>query len=834
MTFDFGGVGLPGDDSIIVQPVDLFRSLRVLDPDINDLWLAQGDALREWHENRGEADIAISLNTGAGKTLVGLLIAQSLVNETGGRVLYACSSIQLVEQTAEKAALYGLDVSTYVRGEFSNSLFHEGRAPCITTYQALFNGRARRIAEDVEAVVFDDAHAAAHILRDQFTLHVSRAVHPVAYGATTAIFQDYFDAVGQGTGYRETTEGQGGNQVWFVPPSEVRRQCSQLRDELLALEPNDDPRMMFPWGYLRDHLDLCAVTATGQAFSLTPPFIPLNDLPYFSPTVRRVYLSATLQAKDGFAKVFGRLPDRVIAPSTTAGECERLILIPKLSRSAQSVADTETARAIIKGHKALVIVPSDHRRRMWDDVSTEGDAAAEDAVRAFRDKQDAACLVLAARYDGMDLPGDTCRMLVIDDLPSGLNSMERYLWEQLGQTKVLRSTVASRVVQSLGRISRGMSDHGVVVLTGDRLVDWLTLPRNRSLLPPFLQRQLAVGTRISRDGDAASFPDAAAQCLGRGAAWLTYYDGAMKSAQAAEPPDDADEAAAVALVEARFMTLFWQRRYNDAAIELERNLDKTFEHSAAAGAWHALWLSYASELAGQDELADNFYRRALNAKAAIPRRRNDFTPDKTAMLPSQVAAICQILMTKGRVAFPERFGADTAALNGPSTPKRVEAALESLGSYLGLDSRRPDNDLGTGPDVLWRLDGQLHLSLEAKTDKQPTTSYRKDEQGQLRDHLSWVRETFGADVQIRSAFVGELLPPSADSNPEHWMDVLPLQEFKELRRRTETMLRQVADRATPFNLGAVVQESLAANHLVWPQLGAAIPGTPLASLKPSR
>jgi superfamily II DNA or RNA helicase len=78
---------------------------------------AQGDALRELNQYRKELDIGIALNTGAGKTLVGLLIAQSLVNENNGFVLYACSSIQLVEQTAEKAKGYGLNVTTYHHGK---------------------------------------------------------------------------------------------------------------------------------------------------------------------------------------------------------------------------------------------------------------------------------------------------------------------------------------------------------------------------------------------------------------------------------------------------------------------------------------------------------------------------------------------------------------------------------------------------------------------------------------------------------------------------------------------------------------------------------------------
>ena len=45
---------------------------------INDLWNGQGKALAAWNERRKEGDLVIKLNTGGGKTLVGLLITQSL------------------------------------------------------------------------------------------------------------------------------------------------------------------------------------------------------------------------------------------------------------------------------------------------------------------------------------------------------------------------------------------------------------------------------------------------------------------------------------------------------------------------------------------------------------------------------------------------------------------------------------------------------------------------------------------------------------------------------------------------------------------------------------
>ena len=289
-----------------------------MDRGINDLWLAQGDALREWHENRRERDIGIVLNTGAGKTLVGLLAAQSLVNETKGRVLYACSSIQLVEQTAEKATGYGLKVTTYFRRDYSNDLFSRCLAPCVTTYQALFNGLSIFFRGEVAAVVFDDAHAAEHLLRDHFSVRISQTGNPNLYSEILSQFEDYFRNTGKSVTLRETWEGRSA-QVLLVPPFEVRNQHQELISRLLEGGVQEYMDTKFAWEHVKDHVDQCCVLISATDVTLTPPFVPTLTLPYFSDAVRRVYLSATLSAPDAFTRTFGKAPGRVVAPGDYGG-----------------------------------------------------------------------------------------------------------------------------------------------------------------------------------------------------------------------------------------------------------------------------------------------------------------------------------------------------------------------------------------------------------------------------------------------------------------------------------------------------------------------------------
>ena len=111
------------------------------------------------------------MNTGGGKTLVGLLVAQSLVNETGQHVLYVCPTRQLIEQAASKAQECGISVSTYMAGDWTDpEVAEEGRGPCITNYAAVFNGKSIFSRYSLGGIVFDDAHVAGNIIRSQFTL----------------------------------------------------------------------------------------------------------------------------------------------------------------------------------------------------------------------------------------------------------------------------------------------------------------------------------------------------------------------------------------------------------------------------------------------------------------------------------------------------------------------------------------------------------------------------------------------------------------------------------------------------------------------------------------
>src|SRR5690606_5773457 len=101
------------------DPEEIFRRLPK-PPPINALYTTQSEVLKGWYSRRDDRDVVLKLHTGGGKTLVGLLIAQSSLNEKRRPVLYLAPNNQLVRQTLEKAREYGIPAV-----EYSNTGFQE-------------------------------------------------------------------------------------------------------------------------------------------------------------------------------------------------------------------------------------------------------------------------------------------------------------------------------------------------------------------------------------------------------------------------------------------------------------------------------------------------------------------------------------------------------------------------------------------------------------------------------------------------------------------------------------------------------------------------------------
>src|SRR5438093_854524 len=123
-----------------IAPEDIFKSL-TLRGTVENMWGPQVEAVRTWDGMRQAGDVIIEMTTGGGKTLAGLLVAQSIVNETNGKVLYVCPTNQLVEQTVTRAGGCGIRTASYSGGGkwFDKEAYDGCVGACVTNYAAVFN-----------------------------------------------------------------------------------------------------------------------------------------------------------------------------------------------------------------------------------------------------------------------------------------------------------------------------------------------------------------------------------------------------------------------------------------------------------------------------------------------------------------------------------------------------------------------------------------------------------------------------------------------------------------------------------------------------------------------
>ncbi len=771
----------------------IFEALPSLADTPNDLWRGQYKALSDWHAVRKKNDVLISLNTGAGKTIVGLLIAQSLVNEGLDNVIYACSTIDLVLQTAAEATRIGIDHTTRTKGTYSNDLFETGKAFCITTYAALFNGHSSlRRNYFPSSVIFDDAHVAESLLRDAFTIRIGVREHKALFEEIAGLFRSHFADLGIPGRFHDSLD-LSQHATAFVAPRGLYERSNRLLEILRRHGIKDHPVLTYPFAWLEDHLNACAAIFSRGAFELTPPFLPSLALDIFEQKLRRIYLSATLQSQTDFIRAFGRQPDETIVPSNDAGNGERLIVNGRMIAKGFG---PDFAKKLVSRRKAVISVPDYVRAKTWEKLAKAPEPDDfSGALNTFR-KTKAGAFILVSRVDGIDLPHDTCRIMIIDGLPFGTSLLERYQWEFLRMNNVHSVRVANRLAQLFGRINRGRNDYGAFLLEGEELNKWLGRDRNVALLPPLLQKQIAIGREVQSEfglKDPDQVIELVDRVLGRDEGWLEYYQREVKlgeldrdqleRAKNAEP-----FMVTAALTEARYAAEMWSGDPARARRELEKTVDETAKHDTPLGGWHTVWLGAAYDLEGDTEAASRAYSiamRRLNRSMTLPRGSGPIL--KKAKIPDFNAfgrALQDLLSYSHGNKFEEEFSKlrATLALIDTGSPRQAETGVRALGELLGCVATRPDNDENTGPDVLWRDEDQsLMVGFELKTDKDDPATYFKKDISQGHDHLEWMTHTYEKHTSFGLLYIGPKGRVDAKANPSNAMKLCAIQAVAALR-----------------------------------------------------
>ena len=86
-----------------IEPRDIFMALPTKDKSYGYPRDVQTEVWKQWFDKRNEKNIIIKMNTGSGKTVVGLTILQSCLNEGKGPAVYIVPDNFLIKQVCDEA-----------------------------------------------------------------------------------------------------------------------------------------------------------------------------------------------------------------------------------------------------------------------------------------------------------------------------------------------------------------------------------------------------------------------------------------------------------------------------------------------------------------------------------------------------------------------------------------------------------------------------------------------------------------------------------------------------------------------------------------------------------
>lgn len=756
----------------------------------------QGQMLRTYFENAVKSpDVALQLPTGSGKTLVGLLIAEWRRRNFQERVVYLCPTKQLVNQVVEEAnTKYGLEVDGFTGSakEYASAAkgrYVSGERVAVTTYSSLFNTNPFFKTPDV--ILLDDAHAAENYVAKMWTLQVDRNSknHPGLFAALAAALKPVMDPYFH---TRLTSAATGVSDLGWVDKLPTAALTNIAEDVRAILDThNEDPEIVFSWKSLSENLLACHFYVSANQLLIRPIIPPTWSHAPFANAKQRIFMSATLGAGGDLERLTGRRTiQRLPIPAgwDRQGIGRRFFVFPGISLD-ETEAKALRLALMQEAGRSLVLVPSDTKENEVGELvraTLKYPTFSADDIEITKAGflgQDKAVAIVANRYDGIDFPGDACRLLFIDGLPQAVNLQEKFIMSRMAAVALFNVRIQARVLQAVGRCTRGLNDYSAVIVSDGELADYLIDRRRREHFHPELQAEIQFGIDQSRDMQSQDILDNFRIFNRHDTEWEEVNnDILMLRDQAVQKPyAEMDELQAAVGAEVRYQEFMWQGDYAQAFEQAREVLGMLL--SSELKGYRALWhylAGSAAQLAdqasagGYGAIAREQFAKARDATKGVPwlvglSRFVSVPPSETenrnAAVLRQVERIENVLVSFGLThnrAFSKR---EQEILAGLSEPNTFEQAQKALGEMLGFTTGKIEED--ASPDPWWIADDKVIVFEDhaGATAEEPQIDAKKARQA--ASHEAWIRANVPAtgNSEIISVLVTPARKASKGAGP---------------------------------------------------------------------
>ncbi|MDQ6761054.1 MAG: DEAD/DEAH box helicase family protein [Bacteroidota bacterium] len=757
--FDFSKKLHDGSGKKNDNPLEIYESLDRAS-DKGPLRLSQSSILKNWYENyKSKNDIIVKLHTGQGKTLIGLLILQSKLNSNQLPVMYLCPNKFLVDQTCEQAKQFGIKFCKVDSNNHLPQEFLDAKAILITTVQMVFNGLTKfglkQNSMQVDGLVLDDSHACIETIQEAFTIKIKREEE--VYGELFSLFESEIEEQGQA----KTEEiRQGEFDAFLVVPYWAWKE--KIREVVKLLVKNSDKTfLLFVWDLIKDIIEECQCVISGTAIEISPYDNPLKIFGTFSLAKHRVFMSATTSNDAFFIKGLGVNLDVIKNPIKYEDEKwsgEKMILIPYFigqeldNPTIVSVFGKERPK---RKSGVVALVPSNKKAQHWERAGAAFPSTAkiQEFINTLKDGGFSKTIVLSNRYEGIDLPDDTCRILILDSKPISISLVDRLQESYRENSKIIDLKTAQKIEQGMGRAVRGEKDYCVVIITGTNLISILASNRLRNYFSAQTNKQISIGKAIGElIAEQATTNDAGtllneilSVSLKRDENWKRYYVQEMNSITEIEPDKEIYE---LLQLEKKSEELCATGQFMEAVATIQKLLD---DHIPSGDKIERAY--YLQEMAryaygAQKTISNDYQIQAyrLNRLLLKPPYGIEFQRLKLDKKRSEniINWIKQFDVYSDLELKVMELMSD---LSFGKKSDRFEKALHEIGLAMGFACEMPDKELKKGPDNLWNIRENNYILFECKNEvKEDRAEIIKAETGQMNTSCAWFKTNYNMEA----------------------------------------------------------------------------------------
>jgi hypothetical protein len=739
---DFSKLGVGSTVDTIINPRELFSALPHKDSKYQYPRDVQADVLKQWNDKRNDENIVIKMNTGSGKTVVGLLILKSQLNDNKGPAVYVVPDNYLVEQVLKEAKSLGIKATT----DATSIQFMRGKEILVCNIFKLINGKSvfgvgeQKI--DIGSIIIDDAHACLDIVESQYTIEVFKE-NPAFKGILNLFIQSI----------KEQSEMKGMELELLTPNTQTlvpfwawKQHISEVSKLLIENIESGDLKFTLP--LLKDNLQLCRCVINERKIEITPHCIPIDIISSLKYAKNKIFMTATLVDDSILSTHFDldrKSLSNVISPDVAGDIGERMILVPEAINPKIKEDDLKKYyKFLAKDYNVVIIVPSFDRAKYWEDVADliiEKENIEQD-IKALKDGH-VGLAILVNRYDGIDLPQNACRVLVIDGLPDSRRMIDEINESQLvGSQKAFYQKI-QKIEQGMGRGVRSNDDYCLVFLMGKKLIQQLYSKGAIDRLSQATKVQFELSDDMSQQLINKDLSDIHVQAseysLMRKEEWVSVSKSVLASLTYGSSDSD-------------MFAIAQREAYNEARINQYSSATRILTHAVNdlgdkdkillgfSKQILAEYLNYEDELESQKVLVSAIKN---NQNILKPKVGIEYKKIKTEN--NQAHAVSGFLSTK--------YGVDSNALLidinailsdiifSPGTSNKFEEAIKNIAFYLGFQSHRPEKEYGKGPDNLWAVGDKNYFIIECKNGVTNET-INKHDVNQLNGSIEWFRDEY--------------------------------------------------------------------------------------------